>query len=144
MLIHCYTRLFAILLTTFLWALHLFVRSSQRRFSNTKLHTRQTELLLTTVCFVLPFNIRTPSICRTFLKWEVRVLAFSRTLSRPLVYVHSNTCLLLMLVVIDLFGRCSMPLLFHPHGLCFCSFCLLFSCEMILGRFHLRNNIKFI
>ena len=31
--------------------------------------------------------------------------------------------------------------LFHTHDLCSCSFCLLFSCEMLLGRFHLHNNM---
>ena len=34
--------------------------------------------------------------------------------------------------------------LFHAHDLCFCSFCLWFSCETTLGRFDLRNNIKII
>ena len=28
--------------------------------------------------------------------------------------------------------------LFHSHYLCFCSFCLLFSFEMLLGHFHLH------
>ena len=31
--------------------------------------------------------------------------------------------------------------LFHTHGLCFCRFCLLFSCELLLHRFRLHNNI---
>ena len=31
--------------------------------------------------------------------------------------------------------------LFHTHNIRSCSFCLLFSYEMILGRFHLRNNM---
>ena len=30
---------------------------------------------------------------------------------------------------------------FHNHDLCYCRFCLLLSCEMILNRFHLCNNI---
>ena len=40
--------------------------------------------------------------------------------------------------------RCIIVIyLFHAHGLCFCSLCLLFSCEMIrvLDCFHMRKNI---
>ena len=41
----------------------------------------------------------------------MHVLAFSRTLLRPLVYVHSHICPFLLLVVVGLFGRCLMYLL---------------------------------
>ena len=34
--------------------------------------------------------------------------------------------------------------LFHTLDICSCSFCLLFSCEMILGRFHLLNNMEVV
>ena len=86
------------------------------------------------------------------LEEKVRIRAFSRTLSRPLMYVHSHTCLFGMPIVVGLFGWCSMYLciayycvcffyLFHTHDLCFCSFCLLFSCDMMLGLFDFYNNI---
>ena len=66
---------------------HLVVYS-QRRSLNTQLHTKLTEFLLTVVSFVLHFHIPTRSVKWTFLKKKVRILSFSRTLSRPLVYVH--------------------------------------------------------
>ena len=81
--------------------------SAHNCFVYTQLHTRRAEFLLTVVCLVLPYYGLTRSVKRTFLKQKVSVLAFSRTLSQPLVYVHSHTCLSLMLVVVGLY-RCSM------------------------------------
>ena len=92
-------------------------------FVHTQLHTRLTEFLLTAVCFVLPFYSPTHLVKRMFLKQKVRVHAFSRTLSLPLVYVHSHSGLSLMLVVVGLFGTCSMYLLVCVCVLC--TYCLL-------------------
>ena len=71
---------------------NLFVSTTQRQSSNPQLHTRLTELQMPVVRFVWPFYIRTTSACRTFSKQNGCVLAFSRTLFRPLVYVLSHTC----------------------------------------------------
>ena len=61
-------------------------RSSNRNcFVQTQLHTRLTEFLLTAVRFIKPFYNPTRSVKRIFLKQNTRVLAFSRTLQRPLV-----------------------------------------------------------
>ena len=102
----CTTQQFAILLTT------------ATVFVHTQLHTRLIEFLLTVVRFFWPFYKRTSSICRTFPKQKVHDLAFSKTLSRKLVYMHSHTYLSLMLIVVSLFGRHSMDLL-----VCICLLC---------------------
>ena len=110
-----------------------------------QLYARLIELLLTVVCFVLPFYMRTHSVCRMSLKYKPHDLAFLRTLSQQLVYVNSHTCLSFLFVVVGLFGRCSISicicwcvlgihslllLLFslymHYLSLGSCSFCLLF------------------
>ena len=66
---------------------------------------------MTVVSFVLSLYIPSKSVKRTFLKQTVRVLAFSRTLSQPLVYVRSHTCLSVMLIVVVLFRGYLMYLL---------------------------------
>ena len=124
-----------------------------------QLHTRLTKSLPTVAGFVLHL------VCRTFSKKKVHFLAFSRTLSQSFGYVHSYICLslfrsylFLMVSIFNGFLRVylyivyTLPLVafdfvvfavsisFISHGLYFYSFCLLFSGEMILGRFHLRNT----
>ena len=112
---------------------HNYSANNRICFFHMQLHTRLTELTLTVARFVLLFYICTPTVCRTFSK---------RTLSRPLVYVYSHTCLSLMLVVVSLFEcircicvvyiiyRLSLVALsfisFTLMILCSCSFCLLF------------------
>ena len=76
--------------------------------SHTTLHTRLIEFLQTVTRFVLPFYIRTLSVCRTFSNWNVFVLAFSRTLYMLAVYLVHVDCvfayvhLMLMLLVVYL------------------------------------------
>ena len=77
--------------------------SNTQLFVHSHLHTRLIEFLLTLVCYILSFYTPTRSIKRTLLKQEVRLLAIQRTLSRPFVYVHSHTCLFIMLIVVGLF-----------------------------------------
>ena len=89
------TQLFAIQLTTKIFKPRLFYSHP------TRLHTRLTELLLPVVCFAWPLYSPKQTVWRMFLKWNVRVLAFSRTLLRP----HCCLCILFTF---------------------FCSFCLLF------------------
>ena len=64
-----------------------------------------------------------------------------------LSYVFPHSCYYWFTwIVFDGFLRCafctSLIAFIHTHSLCFCSFCLLFSCKMILSRFYLRNSIK--
>ena len=98
------------------YSLNLFNRNLN--FTTQQHNTRRTELQLTFVCFVLSFYMRTPSVYRIFSKQKAHDLVFSRTLLRPLVYVHSHTCLSFMLVAIGLFERSSMYLL-----VCICVLC---------------------
>ena len=101
-------------------------------FFYTQLHTRLTKFSCATACFVLPFYSPTQSAQRMFVKEKPRVLAFSKSRA-------------LMLVAVGLLGSCSIYLCrvyccvlvnypFRTYDVCFCSFCLLFSYEMILGR----------
>ena len=111
----------------------------RRRISNhklivhTQLYSRLTELLLTVACIVLPFYIRTTSVWQRFLNWNVWDFAFSRIL------LWLSCCLYGAFYIWTL-ASCLYNL-FHTHDFYSCSFCLQFSFEMILGRFHLRNNI---
>ena len=81
-IIACTTQLFAILLTnaTILFELH------------TQLVTKLLELQLAVVCSVLPFYSPKRWNKRTFLIYKILMLAFSISLLRPLVYVHSHIC----------------------------------------------------
>ena len=79
---------------------------SQRRFSNTQFHTRLTEFLLT----VAALSCLITYICLQPAEIFQCVLDFSRTLSRPLVYKHSQSWFSLMFVVVGLCEICSMYL----------------------------------
>ena len=79
---------------------HLFVILYSEELQTMQLHTRLTEILLTAVCIVcLDFLYTHAFSLQNVRKQKVRVLAFSRTLQRSFVYVHSHTCLSLMLIV---------------------------------------------
>ena len=96
--------LFFLFVSINLYSLDLFREEFQTKSAAS--HARLIELLLTVICFVLPLYSPTSSIKRKFLKKNVHVLAFSRTLLIPLAYVPSHTCLtlfpscLLLLVIL--------------------------------------------
>ena len=112
-------RLFAFLLTTFLKAIHLFLRPSQ-----ILKHSIITDCLLLNKkimyldCSVLPLYSPISLVKRTFLKQKVLVVAFSRTLLQPFVYVHSHTCFSFKIVVGRLFERYSIYLLVYSRVVC--------------------------
>ena len=129
------------------------------------LHSRLTKLLLNaSPCLLIcAFYMHLSTIWWRFLKWNIRGLALSRILLRlPYCLCSAHyvrilvypSWLLLLVYVFDGFVSvclcrmccvhivsCCVINLFHSHDLCSYSFCLLFSCEMILGHFNLRNNI---
>ena len=123
----------------FLSACNLFVSNTLIRYIFTaanfkpQIHIKLIELLL-----FFPLYIRRLLVCRTFSKWKVHVLVFSRTLLRTLVSVHFHTCLLLVLVIVGLFWRRSMYSLVcicvHTAS---CYVCFRFVCVNYL--FHSRE-----
>ena len=57
----------------------------------------------------------------------VLVFNFSKTLLQPFAYVHSHTCLSLMLVVGGLFERCLIYLL-----VCICAMCFVYTLPVLV------------
>ena len=143
------TKLLAILLTIEIFKPQLFCSHAT---------SRKADWILTTVVhFIMLFYIPMSSVWCRFWKWKVHCFLFTKILLRlPYLYsACSHTCLFLMLVVVGLRVRwiclcvlCTHCLLLrysylslYTHDFCSYSFCVLFSCEMILGRFHLRDHI---
>ena len=134
--------------------MHLFVRLLQQLSTNTQLQIKLTQLLLTSGS-VLPFYMRTPTVYSTV---KFLVIAFSRTLSQPLVYVHSyiliplwrfsflpfrglyrgrlhsHTSLSLMLLVVGLGFRYIYYCVLCTH--CLCCFRLRYICVTHLSHTH--------
>ena len=110
-----------------------------------ELHTKLTELLLTRCPLCLDHLYAYAFSLQNVFKVKV---SHSCLFENSIVYMHFHTCLSLMLVVVGLFGKCSMYslvcicvhaasycfcflyvcviYLFHTHDLCSCSICLLF------------------
>ena len=104
-----------------------------------QVHTRLIKLPLTLACFVLPFYIRTPSVCRTFTNQKVRVIAFSRTLLRPLVYVYSYTCEQIFRHACCYWFACPKDLLVCICAVCICTLFIMY----ILPIVALSSSISF-
>ena len=96
-------KLLAFMLTTFLKALHLFVRTSQRRTSKRNFTQGWLNYCCLVAYFILPLYMQPTSVCRTFSKWKIRILPFSRTLTFSMnllasICVLYKHCLLLYLL----------------------------------------------
>ena len=91
------------------------------------------------------FYMRTSSLWWRFLKWNVRGFVFSRILLRShclVVYFVHVVCCVFAYVYLRFSCWCCCWFSYNKFDVCICvAFGLLFSCEMILGRLHLRNNI---